>query len=92
MFFAVHQVAGIKRGDLKSVAMRDGVRRASFHAITAEDAAVVVNVVNLGVTLGPADAVFGGVLRGFDINAVRWAGRGAEKTRHALLQAVFIAL
>src|SRR5262249_34376848 len=55
-------------------------------------AAVVVDVIDLGVPLGAADAILFGVLRGLDVDAVRRAGRGAKETGHALFQAVFIAL
>src|SRR6185437_6711002 len=72
--------------------VRDCIGWAGLYAVAAEDAAVVVDVVDLGVTLGGADALLLGVLSGLDVDAVRGAGRGAEETGDALLQAVFIAL
>ena len=33
-----------------------------------------------------------GILRGFDVNAIGRAGRGAQEAGHALFQAVFVAL
>src|SRR5258708_1279325 len=66
--------------------------RCIFCGYCVEDAAVVVDVVDLGVTLGAADAVLGGVLRGFDVNAVRRAGSCAQEAGYALFEAVFVPL
>src|SRR5208337_1693329 len=66
--------------------------RAGFDAVAAKDAAVVIDVVDLGVALRRRDADFGGVIGGFNIDAVGRAGRGAQKARHALFQAVFVTL
>src|SRR6185437_10546229 len=57
-----------------------------------EDAAVVINVIDLGVTLGAADAVLFSVLRGLNVNAVGRAGGGAQEAGNTLFQAVLIAL
>ena len=65
---------------------------AGFHAIAAENAAVVVDVIDLGVALAAADAHLIGVFGGFDIDAVGRAGRRAQETGDALLQAVLVAL
>src|SRR5208283_2317756 len=70
LLFAVNQAAGVVGGQLKPVAVRNRVGGAGFHAIAAEDAAVVIDVVNLGVTLGAADPLLGGVLGRLDVNAV----------------------
>ena len=72
--------------------MGDGVSRAGFNAVSAEDAAVVVNVVDLGVTLGGGNALLLGIFGGLDEDAVRRAGRSTEETGHAFFQAVFVAL
>src|SRR5437868_11532931 len=72
--------------------MRDGVRRAGLHAITAEDATVVVDVVNLRVTLGGRDALLFRILGRLNIDTVRRTCRSAQETRNALLQTVLIAL
>src|SRR5215471_1592680 len=77
--FPVHQVAGIEGRQLKAVAVRDGIGGTGFHAVAAEDAAVVVDVIDLGVTLGAADAVLFRVLRCFDVNAVGRARCRAQK-------------
>src|SRR5580704_10795288 len=57
LLFAVDQVAGVVGGQLKTVAVRNGVGGTGFHAIAAEDAAVVIDVVDLGVTLSAAYAM-----------------------------------
>ena len=62
-FFPIDKVAGVERGELKSVAVRDGVRGACLHAITAEDAAVIVDVIDLKRNASSAaDALFSSVL------------------------------
>jgi len=70
LFFAVDQVTRVKARQLETMAVRDRVGRASLDTVAAEDTAVVIDVVDLGVALGAADAVLFRVLRGFDINAV----------------------
>src|SRR5882757_9295582 len=72
--------------------VRDRVGGAGFHAIAAEDTSIVVNVINLGVTLRAGDALFGGVLGGFYINTVRRASCRAQEAGYTLLQTIFIAL
>ena len=74
------------------MAVGDGVGGAGFDAVAAEDAAVVVDVVDLGVALGGGDALLLGVLGRLDVDAVRRAGGGAEEAGYALLQAVLVAL
>jgi len=46
---------------------------------------------DLGVAIGGADAVLGGVLGGLDVNAVRRTRCRAEEARHALLEAILVA-
>src|SRR3954453_15040737 len=72
--------------------MRDRIGWASLYAETAEDTAIVVDVVNRRITLAAADAMLRSVLRRFDINTVRWAGCGAKKTGDALFQAILVTL
>src|ERR1035437_3133184 len=74
------------------MAVRDGVGGAGFHAIPAENAAVVIDVVNLGVALPAGDAEKVGVLRGLDVDAVGGAGGGTQEAGHAFFEAVGIAL
>jgi hypothetical protein len=92
LLLAVNQIAGVEGGQLKTVTVRNGVRGASLDAIAAKNAAVVIDVVDPGVALCAADAVFGGVVGCLDIDAVRRAVGGAEKTSDAFFQAVFVAL
>src|SRR3954468_7586522 len=62
-FLAIHEVAGIECGQFEAVSMGDGVSGASFDAVSAEDTAVVIDVIDLGVTFRAADAVLSRVLR-----------------------------
>src|SRR5579859_3698255 len=91
-FLAIDQVAGVEGGQLETVAVGDGVRGAGLNAIAAEDAAVVIDVIDLGVALGAADAFLFGIIGSFNVNAVGRAGGGAQKTGNAFFQAIFIAL
>src|SRR4029077_4731334 len=92
LLLAINQVGRIERRQFKSVPVRNRIGRASFHAISAEDAPVVVDVVDLRISFGAAYPVGLGVLRRLDIDAVRRAGGGAQETCHALLQPVLVAL
>src|SRR3990167_5239193 len=86
LFFAVDQAGDVVAGQLEAVAVGDGVGGAGLHAVAAENAAVVVNVIDGGVAFSGADAPLGGVVGGFDVDAVRRAGRRAEEAPHAFLQ------
>ena len=92
LLFSVDQIRGIECGQLKSVTVSNGVCRACFDAVSAKNAAVVIDVVDLCISLGAANAVFGRVLGGFDVNAIGRAIGSAQKTGYALLKPVFIAL
>src|SRR5271168_5005470 len=92
LLFAVNQIAGIKSSQLKPMPMRNRVRRASLHTIPAKDTSIVVDVVDFGVALGAAYAEFGGVVGGFDVDAVGGTVGGAEEAGYALFQSVFVAL
>src|ERR1039458_5796527 len=72
--------------------MRDGVRRAGLHAVPAEDAAVVIDVVDRGVTLAAGNPRLFGILRRFNINAIGRARRRAQEAGDALFHTVDIAL
>jgi len=56
ILLAHDESGGVEAGEFEAVAVGDGVSGACLHAIAAEDAAVVVDVVDLGVTLGAGDA------------------------------------
>ena len=77
IFFAHHHGGGVQRGKFKSMPMRNGVRRARFNAIAAEDAAVVIDVVDLGVAFCAGNPLLGCVLRRFNMDAVGRASRRA---------------
>src|SRR5205823_4981024 len=49
VFLPFNQCGGVVAGNLEPVTMSDGIGGTGFHAITAEDAAVVIDVVNAGV-------------------------------------------
>ncbi len=74
------------------MAVRDGVRGAGFDAIAAKNAAVVVDVVDLGIALGAGNPLLGGVFSSLDMNAVRRACGRTQETCDALFQSIFIAL
>src|SRR3954469_22572576 len=62
LLFSIHQVRCVQSGDLESVTVGDRVGRASLDAISAEDAAVVIDVIDLRVALGSGDALLSSVL------------------------------
>jgi hypothetical protein len=92
IFFTHDESRGVKTGEFEAMPVSDGVGRACFNTVAAEDATVVVDVVDLGVALGGGDALLFGILCSFDINAVRGAGSGAEEAGNTLFEAIFIAL
>jgi hypothetical protein len=92
LFLAIDHGVDVVGGELEAVSVSDGVGGAGFDAIAAENAAGVVDVVDLGVTVGVGDAVFGGVLGGFDVNALRGASGGAKEAGDTLFESVFVAL
>jgi len=91
LFLAVDKGVGVVGGDFKIVAVGNGITGASFHTVAAENAPVVVNVVNLGVALRCADAVVAGILGSLNVNAVCRAGSRAEEAGDALFQTILVA-
>jgi len=85
LLFAIDQAGGVEGSHFKTMPVRDCVRGASLNTVAAKDAAVIVDVVNLGIAFRAADPVLRGVLRRFDINAIGWAGSGAQKACNTLL-------
>src|ERR1700722_3507529 len=51
VFFPHNQGGSVETGEFEAVAMRDGVGGTGFDAVAAEDASVVVDVVDLSVAL-----------------------------------------
>jgi hypothetical protein len=92
VFLTHDERCGVEAGEFEAVAVGDGVSRASLDAVPAKDAAVVVDVVDLGVALGAGDALLFGVLCGLDVDTVRRAGSGTEKACDTLLKTVLVAL
>jgi hypothetical protein len=74
------------------VTVGDGVGRAGLDTVAAEDAPVVIDVVDLGVALGAGDAFFFGILSGFNVDTVRGTGGSAEEARDTFFKAIFVAL
>jgi hypothetical protein len=73
------------------VTVSDGIARAGLYAVATKDATVVINIVNLGITLRGADSMLAGILSRFDVNAIGWASRRAKEASDAFLQSIFIA-
>jgi len=92
LLLAVDQVAGVKAREFEAVSVGDGIRGTGLDAVSAENASVVVDVVNLGVALGAAHPMLGRVLGCLDVNAVGGAGGCAEKAGHTLFQSILVAL
>jgi hypothetical protein len=92
LLLTVDKIGSVKRCQFETVAMSDRVRWASLNAVSAKDAAVVVDVVNLGVPLGAADAVLRGIFCGLNVYAIGRTSGGAEEAGNAFLQPVLVAL
>ena len=92
LLFGVDESRGVITRQLETVTVRDGVCGTGFDAISAEDAAIVVNVIDLGVALGAGDTVCGRVFRRFNVNAVCRTRRRTQETGNALLKSVLVAL
>jgi hypothetical protein len=92
IFFAHYQAGGIEAGKLEAVAMRDSVGRAGLNTIATEDAAVVVDVVDLGIALRGGDTILGCIVCGLDVDAVRGAGGGTKETGNTFFKAVLVTL
>src|SRR5258708_17880864 len=92
LLFTINQITRAKRGEFKSVPVRNGVGGTSFHAITAEYTSIIVDVINAGVALRARDPLLGRILRGFYVDAIRRASSGTQETGHAFFQPVLVAL
>src|SRR3954464_12079634 len=68
------------------------VSGASFDTVSAEDAAVVIDVIDGRVAFGAADTVLGRILSCLDVDAIGWTGSCAKKAGNTLFQAVLVAL
>src|SRR5277367_2153686 len=72
--------------------MGNGIRGTSFHAVTAKNAPVVVDVVDLCIAFGARDSALRRVLGCLDIDTVGRAGCRAQETGDTFLNAVLIPL
>ena len=80
LFFAVDQRVDVVGGELDAVSVSDGVGGAGFDAVAAEDAARIVDVVDLGVAFAGGDRLRFGIFRGLDVDTVRGASGGAQES------------
>jgi hypothetical protein len=92
LLLAVNQIARIKRRELKSMPVRNRIGRASLHAISAKNAPVVIDVVGFGVAFRTAHAMFGGIVGGLDVDAIRGTVGRAQEAGYAFFQSIFVAL
>src|SRR5690348_13868375 len=92
LLFTIDQPGCVESRDFKSMPMRDCVRRTGLDTIAAKNAAVVIDVIDLGVALGAADAVAGRVLRSLNVYAVGRTGGSAQEACYTLLQSILVAL
>ena len=92
LLFPVNQRIDVVGSELKSVPVSDSVRWTRFDAVSAENAARIIDVVNAGVAFPCGDTLGISVFSSFNINAIRRAGRGAKKASNALFQAGFVAV
>src|SRR5215217_3270487 len=72
--------------------MSDRILWTRFHAIPAEDATPIINVVDLGVTFIDTHALLGRsrIVGGDDVNALGRTRRRAQITGHALLSSKLV--
>ena len=68
------------------------IRGACFDTVAAKNTARIVDVVNAGVAFSSGDPAGIGIFSGFNVDAICRAGRRAEKTSNALLEAGFVAV
>src|SRR6267378_1620966 len=92
LLFAVNERIDVVGRELETMTVRDGIGRARFHAITAEDASRVIDVVHAGVALTRGDPVSVNVLRGFDVNTICRACGRAQEAANTLFQSAFVAV
>ena len=79
-------------GKLDAVAVRDGIGRTSFNAVTAENASGVVDIIDLGVAFAGRDPVLVGVFGSLDVDAICRARRRTQEASHTFFQAILVAL
>lgn len=92
LFLAINKGVDVLGREVQIVTVRDGIGGAGLHAIAAKNAARVVNVVRLGVTLTGRNALRFRILGGLDVDAVRRTSGSAQEAGNAFLESIFIAL
>ena len=92
LFLAKDHGIDVVGGELESMTMRDRVGGAGFDAVSAKNAARIIDIVDGGVAFGGGDAICFGIFGGLDIDAARGTGCGTQKARYALLEAVLVAV
>ena len=91
-FLAHDQIGRIEGRQLEAMSVGNRIGRTGLHAVAAKDAAVIVDVIDLGIPLGADARLLGGILGGLYIDAIRRAGGSAEKAGHAFFQTILVAL
>ena len=92
LFFTIDQRIDVIGGEFKTVPVGNCIRGARFHAVTAENAARVIDIVNACIAFPGGDPAGIGIFSGFDVNAIRGASRGAQEASNTLLQPGFVAV
>ena len=92
MLLAHDKIGSVTGRQLKAVPVRNRIRGTRLDTISTENAAVVVDIVNLGVTLGATDPILRCIIGRFDVNAIGRAVGRAEKAGNALFQTILVAL
>jgi len=92
LLFPIHQRIDVVRSQFKSVTVCDCIRRACFHAVPAEDAARIVDVVDRSVALAGGNPIRIRIFCSLNVNAIRWACSSTQKTSDALLKSIFVTM
>jgi hypothetical protein len=92
LFLTIDEGIDVVGSKFDAVAVSDRVGGTGFYAVTAENAARIIDVVDLRIAFARGNAIGGGIFSGFDVDTVRRTGCGAQKTTYALFVAVFVTL
>jgi len=87
IIFGLEEICATVNRQFKIVAVSNGILRAGLDAITAEDAASIIDVINRRITFIDTSALrrWPWIVSSDDVNALRRTRRGAEITRNTLL-------
>lgn len=92
VFFTLHERGSVVAGHFKAVTVGNGISRTCLHTEPAENAPIVIDIVNAGVALTATDSNLICILSRLDVDAGCRAGSSTEETCNALFHAVFITL